>query len=393
MIRLVIVGLCFLLISCSPTPRAVREKGSIEEIIQNLSHKDPSIRITAMGKLIDILEKAERVSEATPVLLKLFPKASHREKLATVFILRGIGPKAQEAIPLLLRELNNEKNGKNFRCEIMTTLARIDTNGEKIVLSIIKIAKSEDGAYWFQDSALKILGRLAKKNNEALKAIIEFAIIEKYLGQGTAIDILRDLGPRAKAALPLLRKMLQENYNTLPVIKLSAAEAIYKITKKEGEVLPFLLKLLSPTEGKKTLSSAISILSEIKPPPKKAIPQLIKLFQNVRFKDEEDTFSIKDIILLSLAEMAPKEPRVESILVKALSDKRLRWTALRSLKHIFSQFPNKRIADALIKFYTDRNSAPDKSAAKALLDYYNKHQIVLSPETIKMLKNPVAEDN
>jgi hypothetical protein len=123
-----------------------------------------------------------------------------------------MGPKAKEAIPVLIEALKKEqKPGNSLPDNAAQALGKI---GEGAVPALIEVLKDRraTNAWPHAATALKVIGPKAK---DALAALLEIAKTSKDpLAPLLAVDALGAIGPAAKEAVPTLIELMR--HNTLP---------------------------------------------------------------------------------------------------------------------------------------------------------------------------------
>jgi HEAT repeat protein len=127
-----------------------------------------------------------------------------------------------------------------------------------------------------------------------------------------AAQLLCDLGPVAKFAIPALREQLKEEKNT--IVRVKVAEALWKIEKPPARVLvPALLEALNDIEPA-ARANAANVIGQLGAGAKSAVPNLAKLLQD---KD----LTVRVDATLALGEIGPAaKAAVPSLLVTLKSD-------------------------------------------------------------------------
>jgi HEAT repeat protein len=115
-------------------------------------------------------------------------------------------------------------------------------------------------------NAVPALAKVAADPRVGSLAITTFAL------RGTAVTALGRIGPAAKAAIPALKTMLQEQ-TAEPTLRGSAALAIWRIDEDVDTTLPVFLQEM-PLTGEINKGGWIIALGEMGPRARAAIPQL-----------------------------------------------------------------------------------------------------------------------
>jgi HEAT repeat protein len=263
--------------------------------------------------------------------LKRDPDAEVRAEVAQA--LANIGPSAYEAVPELIEALGDKD--KEVRHMAALALGKIGRYAGEAVPALMRALKDKSKAV--RRRAVMALGGIGPDARQAVPALItvlddpdpSFAPNEPCL-RYSAIIALGRLGPDAKAAVPALLK-LQEMPNA--TIRGLCMAALAKIGTDRKTVLPVLMKGL---ELANTRADAAFALAVMKPPPKEAVPALLKALRAKPIGGPAEERRIKMGIIKAMAAIAPNAKEVVPVLRELTkdSDAVIRAYAQQSLQQI-----------------------------------------------------------
>ncbi len=216
-------------------PRAHAARPALFEALKNESG---SVRVSAARALRRIGVQAKDV----PALIVALKDKDFSVRRVAALALGEIGHEAKAALPAL-----KERKGPAFACAIV----QIDPDDEAGIPYLIEEINSTDYNTYYRDAAILALGRI---------------------------------GPRAKAALPALRRILNDNDkgNDNFSYRMLAAYAIARIDPSDKIAFPFFLTSLDIGGHR---GRAVFLLSRMGRESKKAAPALIKdLTPNKKFR-------------------------------------------------------------------------------------------------------------
>lgn len=386
---------------------------AVPELIELLREKDLRIRLVLLKVLGQVGPEAE---EAVPALVKLLNEASPEDGKNIVSTLGFIGPKARKAIPALLK-FGGRRGTRIAAAKALSQL------GSAAVPALIAALKSP--IPFTRGCAARALGLVEPKALNALPPLISMlsdvstlaevvrsdaryslgkfgedaagavAILVTQLSRGkkiekaSIVETLKNIGPKAGYAVPVLIEELEAKDTAVPkVLLLSALGRIGGRSKLLGPVLirflkdkdpairrealltlkamgpsaefavPVLFNLLKDrsaeirADSKETLNQltpssaehipvlievmkgadrsaariAIRLLSRMGPKAEKAIPALTSALKNVEQ-------SLRGEILLALSHIGRELKSIQRLLFETLKDRRLRRFALKGLMH------------------------------------------------------------
>jgi HEAT repeat protein len=328
-------------------------------LTQFLKGKGQSGRYSAAIVLVDIGPEGKA---AIPVLMEMLKDRDFDNRVRAADALGKLGSKAEVAVPALIEALKGKSNPKalkddNFRASAAAALGQIKGTAPGVIPALIEALKDHNvqwpAAYALGEigpnarAAVPALTALLKKKNsrrrisfdharvsaaEALwkiegktKPILPFlinALKDNRNRKGPwypicypAAEVLGAIGPRAKRAVPELRRQLiarakesRSDVNADYLIKM--AEALWKIEGRTKTVVPFLIKMLKHKHWS-VRRDAAEVLGRIGPPARAAIPALTKALRDV---DKASGIGNKDVRLSAAEALWRVGRRVEPVL-------------------------------------------------------------------------------
>jgi HEAT repeat protein len=212
--RVLVLGLGLFLLGCGqkneagpqevPGQAEKKGKADVPGLIKQLKDPDYQVRRKAAKTLGEMASEAEAALPALSEMLFADEDSITRDVAAEA--LRNFGPKARGVVPKLLKALKGEKGYR-------------------------------------RDTAISCLGRLGLEADKVVPVLVE-AVGEPQPTRNYALHALGDFGPGAKAALPKLQEVLRD---PSPLTRLSAARAVWKVSRQSKDVLPVLLAALKDT--------------------------------------------------------------------------------------------------------------------------------------------------
>jgi HEAT repeat protein len=247
-----------------------RARGAIPAVVAHLDAKDPEGVTEIAGVVVRIAP--EKAGPIVPHLVNIV----RNEKLADLHrqwsrscdyqvrswalgYLKDLGPRAREAVPALL-ELLTRRNPKGpAPKEVGAVLAAIGPAAREAIPVLRRCIENDDEVSWAAP-ALFAIDPDDPAVLPALMALLQFQ--DPYGDWGweppnyprrCAIEALGRLGPRARAAVPRLEKILQEqddrfnawltqSYWRDASVLMTVAAALLQITSDEERFVPILLR-------------------------------------------------------------------------------------------------------------------------------------------------------
>lgn len=185
---------------------------------------------------------------------------------------QDIAPEIHEEV---LRQLQILRNGPGEDpYQAVWELALIGYGANAAVPDLLAAWRSGDERLSYL--ALQALGHVGHLDSRVMDAMT--AALQSKKHQTFAFQWLGSVGPKARLAVPLLKKMLEEEKD---YTRIYAAQALWKIGEKEA-ALPVLVAELK-NKNQHVRSSVLGIFREIFPKPAKILPALTEALSNDEF--------------------------------------------------------------------------------------------------------------
>ena len=233
--------------------------GCAASLDQRLGSEDAQVQSSAVTKF----NASSPASQAKVVekLAKLLSNSDQHKRAEAAGALMRIGYKSKSAVPELTRALNDSYD------EV-----------RKYAANALKIIETEDKAR-AKSATLQFIGRLVNENGrnpETVEALVRMGsnavpelikiLTNSEFHKDIAAMILGRIGPKAKAAVPALIKVLNVNEKYGLTIWGPAIEALGRMGPAAATAIPALVKVSNnPSFGSYTQEQAIEALKELGP--------------------------------------------------------------------------------------------------------------------------------
>ncbi len=230
-----------------------------------------------------------------------------------------IDPKAARPIPLLLEALKDPQ--PLVRWKAIETLERMGRAAEPALDAVA--AAFEDKDPFVRQAAFRVLTGACPHRNELSPAVAQacgLALDRSRLtpnqdSRVVLVKMLAAMGPRAKAAVPALKKALASRTD---LVQVHAARALWQI-ERWPEAVPFLVERLAG-HNSASRAAAAEGLAEIGPEARPAIPALVLVCQSIGGSDTGDLI-VRPAAARALLKIDPRtEPWVIPVLIESLRD-------------------------------------------------------------------------
>lgn len=206
---------------------------AVPTLFEALKDDDRKAGKYAAQALWKICEKAE---SAVPTLIENLKDENKRVRSHAAFLLGRIGPETKAAVPDLIETLKDED--KDVRRAAAWTLGNIGPDAKAAVPALIEAL--EDSYERLSFTAAESLVQIGLEFNaaiplliESLPTLIEALNYESQYFRKRAAYALEKIGPKAKAAVPNLIKLLK-NEKEEKDVRQAAAKALKKINTPEA---------------------------------------------------------------------------------------------------------------------------------------------------------------
>jgi HEAT repeat protein len=274
-----------------------------------------------------------------PVLVKGLEHSHYSVRRDAAAAIGIIGPPALSAVPALTKAVKDVDwaSGTGYldvRLAACQALWKIDRRATLILPTLVDVMQNSSHDYRRQAALIvATMGSEAKPALPALIKTLRYDEIYDYAGayyfhersRAAPFEALVSLGPVGISATPALQEALNDSE---AVIRVRAAEALWKVTHQAGACTPALALALKDRSALVRMRAA-DVLSRIGPEAKAAVPALIDALQ-----DEYD--EVRTHAILALGEIGPDAKLAVPALCTALrdADKGVQKAAGTALKKI-----------------------------------------------------------
>jgi HEAT repeat protein len=266
-------------------------------MVHALRDKDAGVRGLAASALAALGPDAR---EALPGLLKATQDPSHDVRLSAAAALSHFGAEARPAVPAIKAMLNDPEPA--VRCALTAELARIEPDDPALVPALLQLLREPSV---FTYDACGTLGDMGPAAKAAVPMLIEYV----NQGWGRAADTLGRIGPAAKDAVPALSRLLDR--------KGQAAQAGLAVRdEKEFQ--------------RQALVETALALWRIEQRPT-VIPLLMGLLEDRGREFRDDRSCVRWMTVDALGEIGPAASAAVPLLIDALKEEGLRDRAARAL--------------------------------------------------------------
>jgi hypothetical protein len=187
---------------------------SLPHAIALLKHASPTVRRSAAGGVFSLRRQTPEARRAIPALIDALADPDRMVRFQAALALKEMGADASNAVPALMRILDNKvapgtNNDFYVRAAAASALGKIGP-GAASALPVLKAALTETHSYFRGQVATAIL-RISGDVDTALPVLLTEMPVTMGDSKWEWIIALGEMGPRAKAAVPQLKKELHRN--------------------------------------------------------------------------------------------------------------------------------------------------------------------------------------
>lgn len=320
----------------------LEETAPLDELIAALESDD----INAWNRGIDFLgRRGAAAKPAVPALIRILDQQSQGRRESALHALKGIGPAAAEAVPVLLRGLARWHDHSAGRWSAAETLAAIGpaatpalreaTAGSNPIVAIwahAALAKqmAADGSAGAPTEHLSFLVRLLRSGlprcpAEALRAI-------QMLGPVSA-PLIPDLQAARTAGIISAKDLVESLHAIGPA----------------GDIIESILPALESTDEFTRMRGAQTLARIGSPRDQAALPALFAMLESPRAADPFAE-TMRGAALDALGRIAPNDARMRPLLLKLANDSAARLNQRATKFLLFRQRP---IDDEIIAFFVE----------------------------------------
>jgi HEAT repeat protein len=224
-----------------------------------------------------LAEVGPEAAPAVPALLELL-EAQGELRISVMTTLGAIGPEARAAVPMLTAALD-KKEPRYLRCTAAEAVWKIEPQNERIVPALRDILRGPKTDTANRAQAIRVLGQIGPKAKAAVPDLAKIIQDDEVAMRLAAIATVAEIGSGAQAAIPALTAALDKK--EFPSIRCAAAGALWKITGEPNQVVPVLvgialdLDVVAPERRQ-----SAELLRGIGPKAKAAVPALVTAMQD-----------------------------------------------------------------------------------------------------------------
>jgi len=198
-----------------------------------------------------------RTSTFSQYLAAIFWRVNAQEmRQGACNILSTLRPSYDTLAPLIISKFHS--GNKRDRADAIYLMGVIGKDAKRVVPLLLESLKDQDAL--IRNMSLQSLGKLGPATEAALPQIMDCLSVAELRWQ--AVNTLRQIGPPAKNALPLLKPLLNETNNRN---HLKVAGAICRIDPNDRDCLNTLLKACGTAQPDLTRRDALYYLAELGP--------------------------------------------------------------------------------------------------------------------------------
>jgi HEAT repeat protein len=219
--------------------------------IQKLEDKNAAARREAATVLGGIGPKAEA---AVPALLRALDDDDTQVRQEAMTALGRIGPASREAIPVLLRALRDKDT--DYRVLALQALGGIGPENEAVIPALVK-AFREDGQERIRSAAMRALQAIGSKAGSAVPELASSLQRKDPPTRSAAIAVLGAIGPEAVPSLVAAVRDPDAG------IREAAAGALMKLGPKARDAIPGLTEIVKGNDPVVVRTTAVEVLGAI----------------------------------------------------------------------------------------------------------------------------------
>jgi HEAT repeat protein len=292
----------------------------IAALVRHADHDtDAGVREACIGELFRLRPPAVSAAAVMDLVPWLEGQDGWRRRVACE-ILSGLGPAASQAVPALIRGLNEPDRIRDVddRRMFAEVLGRIGPAASDAVLDLVRVLRNaRTGKQTFAAVTIAAaLGKIAPKHatsGEAIAVLVDN--LDLPPGQSTCIDAAEAIGhfgPAAVVAVPRLVELLKEatdNENLSILLRENAAQSLGLIapdTDQADRVVAALIDALEKQPNRVGVKAVIRSMAQFGPKAAGAIPILRSLL--TEHKIDAETTATAEKVLAELEKASEQPP-------------------------------------------------------------------------------------
>jgi HEAT repeat protein len=177
----------------------------------------------------DSPEDRPLLAHLVPSLIECLGDAGSSKRARAAEALACAGPAAAAAVPALSRALDDKD--VVLCAEAAHALGKIGRSAQPAIPALRRVVKSKKYDYWVRVAAAKALLNIDPHPTDLVASLLEVLRDQTDENRWFAADVLGELGPDARSAVPALKEALDSDSYTL---RESAAKALQKLQAGAG---------------------------------------------------------------------------------------------------------------------------------------------------------------
>lgn len=213
-----------------------------------------------------------KAKAVVPQLIEILERDEVVSRRQTLYVLGAIGPAAKSAVPAIRKKLDHsEFHTQYWACR---ALAKIGPDAKESTPDLIRLLKAQ-AASVRRNAALAIGGIGPDAGAEVIEPLIERMRTDR--AQPVRADAATALGLLGKVGVPAVPELKAAALDEQRHIRIPAAVALWRLTKRTEDALPVLLsELASPNEPWEA-AGAFQVLGAAAAP---AVPEIIAILKS-----------------------------------------------------------------------------------------------------------------
>lgn len=244
----------------------------VSTLVAFLKDTSEQVRINAARALL--LIGARPTTSLLPALIEALKDKRPEVRCGVARVLQAGGAESKLAIPFLAQSLKD--GDPSVRIEAAIALLALSPESDTVPLSLL-LEGLQNPLPDVHSRAAYAIGKLGPAAKEAIPALVQ--ILKKGLTneRAWAAIAIGNIGPEAKDVSPALLEALRDPSDG--IVRLRAAEALWRIERQPTQVLPTLVESLKGANSSERLVAAL-VLSQMGPAAKDALPELVQAIKD-----------------------------------------------------------------------------------------------------------------
>lgn len=254
-------------------PFGVDAKAAGPVLVEQLKDPQVHLRVTATIILIEIGEVKPAATAVSGLLKDSTVHVIYHERLHAA--LRKLGPDGGPVLPAL-RQVVDEREISYYRFQCAVTLAKLDPSQKDAAVAALTAITLNTTSSLQLEAAAALL-ELDRSNGQAMEALKQGLADIRPDIRRLAAQKLGQLGTHARSALPLLRKLSEDED---PSVRNSAAAALWKVDMDAKALAMLTEAIQAPLSTHDTRAQAVALLGDLGADGKEAVPVILRALRD-----------------------------------------------------------------------------------------------------------------